>query len=186
METAGNMAFDRRAVHDELERVRIEFRQLLESATHVDLVRASERTRWTNEQLLFHMLFGYLLVRPLLLVFALLGRLPLSASRLFARLLDAATGPFDLVNYVGPVGGARLLGRRRMAGLFDRVIADLHRRVDAEAPAHLARRMHYPCRWDPFFRDVMTVADLYRYPARHFDFHRRQLTLPGLPEAVRG
>ncbi|WP_255311107.1 hypothetical protein [Streptomyces viridosporus] len=98
METAGNMAFDRRAVHDELERVRIEFRQLLESATHVDLVRASERTRWTNEQLLFHMLFGCLLVRPLLLVFALLGRLPLSASRLFARLLDAATGPFDLVN----------------------------------------------------------------------------------------
>ncbi|MFF3336201.1 hypothetical protein ACFYWX_42905 [Streptomyces sp. NPDC002888] len=38
--------------------------------------------------------------------------------------------------------------------------------------------MHYPTRWDPFFRDVMTIADLYRYPTRHFGFHRRQLTLP--------
>ncbi|WP_031511405.1 DinB family protein [Streptomyces megasporus] len=179
MDRAANAAFDRSAVHDELERVRIEFRRLLERAGRADLARASEGTRWTNEQLLFHMLFGYLLVRPLLLVFALFGRLPLGASGVFARLLDAATGPFDLVNYLGPVGGARLVGRRRMAGLFDRVIAGLHRRVDAESPAHLALRMHYPCRWDPFFQDVMTVADLYRYPARHFDFHRRQLTLPG-------
>ncbi|MBT2452296.1 DinB family protein [Streptomyces sp. ISL-43] len=132
------------------------------------------------------MLFGFLLVRPLLVVFACFGRLPLGASRTFARLLDAATAPFDLVNYLGPVGGARLCGRRRMARLFDRVIADLHRRVDAESPAHLALRMHYPCRWDPFFKDVMTVADLYRYPARHFSFHCGQLTLPGSPGAARG
>ena len=178
MDTAANAAFDRRAVHDELARVRLEFRHLLETASRVDLARASMGTRWTNEQLLFHMLFGYILVRPLLLVFALFGRLPLSASRIFARLLEAATGPFDLINYLGPVGAAKLLGRRRMARLFDRLITDLHRRVDAEPPAHLALRMHYPCRWDPFFRDVMTVADLYRYPAQHFDFHRRQLTLP--------
>ncbi|MEU3950025.1 hypothetical protein ACS0VI_29680 [Streptomyces sp. H28] len=78
-------------------------------------------------------------------------------------------------------------GAAAWRGLFDRVIADLHRRVEAESPAHLARRMHYPCRWDPFFRDVMIVADLYRYPARHFDFHRRQLTLPPpLSETTQG
>ncbi|WP_405669467.1 hypothetical protein [Streptomyces sp. NBC_00055] len=37
--------------------------------------------------------------------------------------------------------------------------------------------MRHPTRWDPLFRDVMTVADLYRYPTQHFDFHRAQLTL---------
>ncbi|MET9856811.1 hypothetical protein ABZY57_28240 [Streptomyces sp. NPDC006450] len=34
-------------------------------------------------------------------------------------------------------------------------------------------------RRDPFFKDFMTLADLYRYPTQHFDFHRRQLTLNG-------
>jgi hypothetical protein len=39
--------------------------------------------------------------------------------------------------------------------------------------------MHYPTRWDPFFQDFMTLADIYRFPVRHFDFHRRQLTFGG-------
>jgi hypothetical protein len=37
--------------------------------------------------------------------------------------------------------------------------------------------MHYPARWDPFFTAYMKLAGLYRYPARHYDFHRRQLTV---------
>jgi hypothetical protein len=37
--------------------------------------------------------------------------------------------------------------------------------------------MHCPTRWDPFFTGYMTLADLFRYPTRHYDFHRRQLTL---------
>jgi len=37
--------------------------------------------------------------------------------------------------------------------------------------------MHFPTRWDPFFTDVMTLRDVYRYPTQHFDFHRAQLTL---------
>ncbi|WP_328731952.1 hypothetical protein OHT20_17830 [Streptomyces caniferus] len=41
--------------------------------------------------------------------------------------------------------------------------------------------MHYPVRWDPFFTDFMTLADIYRYPTRHFDFHHRQLTLDAAP-----
>lgn len=61
---------------------------------------------------------------------------------------------------------------------FDRVVEDLHHRLDAAPEAAFTLGMHYPVRWDPFFRDFMTVTDLYRYPAQHFDFHRRQLTLP--------
>jgi len=42
------------------------------------------------------------------------------------------------------------------------VTAHLHWRVDDERETDFALTMHYPTRWDPFFRDVMTVADLYR------------------------
>ena len=34
--------------------------------------------------------------------------------------------------------------------------------------------MHFPVGWDPYFKDVMTVADVYRYPTQHYDHHRRQ------------
>ncbi|MFI6685689.1 hypothetical protein [Streptomyces sp. NPDC050485] len=124
------------------------------------------------------MLFGYILIRPLLVVMRGFGRLPQGADRVFARLLDSAAGPFDAVNYLGPVAGVRVYGRRRMGAKFDRVIAGLHHRLDATPEAAFGRGMHYPARWDPFFRDFMTVADLYRYPAQHLDLHRGQLTLP--------
>lgn len=170
-------AVDRQSIHDELEQARATFHRLLDGATDADLRRGTDGTRWTNGQLLFHMLFGYILIRPLLALLRLFGRLPPGASRAFARILNAGTKPFDVVNYLGPVGGAKILGRRRMGTAFDRVIAWLHRRLDAERETDLALAMHYPTRWDPFFQDVMTVEDLYRYPTQHFDFHRQQLTL---------
>ena len=49
----------------ELDRVRHDFGELLDTATVADLRQPTEGTRWNNEQLLFHMLFGYLLVRNL-------------------------------------------------------------------------------------------------------------------------
>lgn len=179
-------SLDRQAVHNELERARTAFHELLDEATDADLRRPTDGTRWTNGQLLYHMLFGYILMRPLLILMRIFGRLPRGASRAFARVLDAGTRPFDVVNYLGPLGGARVLGRRGMGAAFDRVIAGLHQRLDAEREARLSLGMHYPTRWDPFFQDVMTIADLYRYPTRHFEFHRRQLTLPtGPPQAAR-
>ena len=98
-------------------------------------------------------------------------------SRAYAAVLDAGTRPFDVVNYVGSWAGGTVLGRRGQTALFDRVIDALHHRLDAETDADLARGMHYPTRWDPFFTPCMTLADVYRFPTRHFDFHRRQLTL---------
>ena len=61
-------AVDREAVHEEMERARAAFHQLLDNATEADLRRPTDGTRWTNEQLLFHMLFGYILIRPLLVL----------------------------------------------------------------------------------------------------------------------
>jgi hypothetical protein len=177
----GGPAMDRQPIHDELEHARAEFHRLLDGATGPELRRPSNGTRWTNEELLFHMLFGYLVVRALLVLVRVFGRLPAGASRYYARLLDAGTRPFDVVNYLGGRVGAKIVPAARMGRRCDRVIAGLRRRLAAETEAGLGRGMHYPTRWDPFFSDYMTLADIYRYPTRHFEFHRGQLALdPGV------
>lgn len=168
---------DVQLVHEELNRVRQDFRRLLDAATDEDLARPTSGTRWSNEQLLFHMLFGYMILWALLGLVRVFGRLPARASRSFACLLNAATRPFDFVNYLGPCMAVHIYGRRRMGAKFDRVVTSLHRRLERESAVDLARGMHYPTRWDPFFADYMTLVDVYRYPTRHYDFHRRQLTL---------
>nr|WP_091627916.1 DinB family protein [Amycolatopsis saalfeldensis] len=168
---------DKHAVHQDLERVRTTFHRLLDDATADDLRRPSNGTRWTNRQLLFHMLLGYLIMRALLTLVRLFGRLPSNVSRAYARLLNAGTKPFDAVNYLGSRLGGNVLTRHRMGVLFDRTTAALDRRLDTETDADLARGMHYPTRWDPFFADFMTLGDVYRFPTQHFDYHLRQLTL---------
>jgi hypothetical protein len=170
---------DRAAIRNEMDRAQRTFHRLLDDATAADLRRPSEGTRWNNEQLLFHMLFGYLIVRALLALARILGRLPAPASTSFAWLLDTARTPFHLINYAGSVIGARIIPSARMGEAFDRVIAALRRSLDREPDANLGRGMHYPTTWDPFFASYMTLHDLYRYPTQHFDFHREQLTLPG-------
>ncbi|MGW6708774.1 DinB family protein [Streptomyces sp. NPDC054956] len=170
-------AMDRQAVHDDYARARQTFHALVDTASPRRLDRPSDGTRWTNRQLLWHMLFGYIIARVLLVVARAFGRLPRCLSRGFARLLDAGTKPFDLVNYLGPCGAARVVSPQRMAVMYDRVTGALERRLAAESDAALARGMHYPVRWDPFFKDFMTLADIYRYPTQHFEFHCRQLTL---------
>jgi hypothetical protein len=168
---------DRQSVHDELERVRADFRQLVESADDDVLRRPSNGTRWNNRQLLFHMLLGYLIIRALLRLVRVFGRLPLVASRIYANVLNAATRPFDEVNFLGSYAAGHTVSPARMVVMFDHTVAKLHRRLDAETDADLARGMHYPIRWDPFFKDYMTLADVYHFPTQHYDFHRRQLTL---------
>ncbi|WP_344861544.1 DinB family protein [Amycolatopsis ultiminotia] len=147
---------DRQAVHDEMELARARFHQFLDQATDADLRRASDGTRWTNRELLFHLLLGYLIVWALRNLVRLLSRLPDRASQCYARILNAATVPFDAVNYAGSRLGGALLSPRRMAALADRAIARLHRSLDRETDADLARAMHFPTRWDPFFHDRMT------------------------------
>lgn len=168
---------DRAAIHREIDAARQTFRALLAGATADDLRRRSNGTRWTNEQLLFHMLFGYLIVRALLPLVRTCARLPPRASRLFARCLDAGTGPFDVINYLGSCAGALVFNRDRMAGELDRVAIGLLRRLDAEADAGLLQGMSFPSGWDPYFRDWMSVADVYHYATLHFEAHRHQLTL---------
>ena len=169
---------DREAISRELETSRRQLHQLLATADASDLRRRSEGTRWTNEQLLFHMVFGFLIVRTLRVLVRVIGRLPDPVGRGFAGLLDSAERPFHVVNFWGSVVGARVFDHARMGRLCDRTIAALQRSLTRESADSLRRGMAFPTTWDPYFARFMSLADLYRYPSRHFEHHRRQLTLP--------
>ena len=107
----------------------------------------------------------------------MLSRLPDAVSRAYARLLNAATKPFDVINYYGSCAGTVVYNRRRMGKKMDRVIAALQDKLAREPEDAFHRGMHFPTRWDPFFKDYMTLEDVYRYPGQHIDFHKQQLTL---------
>ena len=112
------------------------------------------------------MVFGYMLVQRLLILVHFLSRLPEPVSRVYARVLNAATRPFHPINYYGSCAAALYYNRRRMGA-----------KLAKESDEALRRGMHFPTGWDPFFADYMTLEDIYRYPGEHFDFHARQLVL---------
>jgi hypothetical protein len=170
-------AADRQPVHDELERARAIFHRLVAEATEDDLRRGTAGTRWTNGQMLFHMLLGYLVVLRLLPLVRLFGRLPPVFSRGFAGLLNAGTRPFHVVNYLGSCGGALVFHGPRLTAQLDRTLDALHHHLERETDQALRRRMDFPVGWDPFFSRGMSLLAVYHYGTQHFDFHRRQLTL---------
>ena len=156
----------------------MEFHQLVTEAKREDAWDKPTRgTRWTNEQLLFHMLFGYMIVQRLVVLVKVFSRLPDAVSRAYARLLNAATKPFDVINYYGSCAGTVVYNRRRMGKKMDRVIAALQNKLAREPEDAFHRGMHFPTRWDLFFKDYMTLEDVYRNPGQHIDFHKQQLTL---------
>jgi hypothetical protein len=168
---------DRSDIAAELERARVELHRLVDGADVTAFGRPSSGTRWNNEQLLFHMVFGFMVVTRLLPLVRILGRCPAPVSRTYAALLNAAATPFHAINYYGSRAAAKVYNRRQMAAQCDRVIARLQRKLAAEPEKNFRLGMPFPVRWDPFFTDYMTLEAVYRYPAKHFDFHRRQLTL---------
>jgi hypothetical protein len=178
-EAAGDPApfVDRAAICGEMDDVRLQLGRLLAGADPAGLRRPSNGTRWTNEQLLFHMVFGYLVVRTLIPLVHLVSRLPRPVGRGFARLLDAGRRPFHVVNYWGSCAASRVFDHSRMERLLDRTVAALQRRLRGESETALHRGMPFPTSWDPYFTRFMTLGEVYRYPTRHFEHHRRQLTL---------
>jgi hypothetical protein len=176
--TNDDSIIDRADIAADMERARLEFHQLLVDADANDAWAAPTRgTPWNNEQLLCHMLFGYMIVQLLLILVKAFSRLPDAVSRRFAQVLNATAGPFDVINYYGSCAAALVYNRHRMGAKADRVIASLQRGLSRESDSALQRAMHFPTRWDPFFSDYMTLEDVYRYPREHFDFHHSQLTL---------
>jgi hypothetical protein len=168
---------DREAIVADLTACRVDLHELLAEATPSRLRARTHGTRWTNEQLLFHMVFGFLVVRRLLPLVRLMSVLPAWVGRAFARLLDVGRVPFHWVNYAGSCGGALVFNHVRMGRLCDRTIDHLVRRLEHEPQHRLGRGMPFPTSWDPYFQPFMTVADVYAYPSQHYAHHRAQLTL---------
>jgi hypothetical protein len=171
------LPIERERIRAELDQARVTFHQLVESASNEQLDRPSHGTRWTNRQLLFHMMLGYMVVLSLLPVVKGISRLPAGIGRAAAAVLNAGAPLFDWANYWGSVAGSRLYRDHRLAAKFDVVVAALERRLGSERDSNMTRSTAYPVRWDPFFKNSMTLADVYHYPTQHFAFHRRQLTL---------
>lgn len=67
---------DRAAISEDLEAARSRLHALLGQADAADLRRRTNGTGWTNEQLLFHMVFGFLIVRVLVRLVRVVGRPP--------------------------------------------------------------------------------------------------------------
>ncbi len=148
-----------------------------ESGTAADLRRRSNGTRWSNEELLFHMVFGYMIVRALLPMVHVISRLPTPVGKAFAAVLNAGTRPFDAVNYWGSRAAALVYNKHRMGRKLDKTIAAITRLLERESTRSLTRAMPFPDRWDPFFAPTMTLNNVYAYPTLHFDFHAGQLSL---------
>jgi uncharacterized damage-inducible protein DinB len=176
-------AVDRTATAAGLRACRDDLHRLLAAASPSQMRAASAGTAWTNEQLLFHMVFGFLVVRRLLPLVRFLSRRPPWVGRRFAGLLEAVRVPFHWVNSAGSCGGALVFNRSRMGRLCDRTIDALLRALETETADQLQRGMPFPPSWDPYFMPFMTLADVYAYPAKHYAHHRAQLTLgqPGRP-----
>lgn len=168
---------DREHVRQELLAAPAQYRHLLDTADVARLRRRTDGTRWTNQEMLFHLLLGYQVVRTLTPLVRLIGRLPPAARRGFAAALSAGTRPFHVINYLGSVVGGHALSRPAMGNLFERACGNLARRLDRTSDAELARAMPFPTRWDPFFTDHMSLLDVFHYPWQHFEYHRQQLTL---------
>lgn len=166
---------ERAAIEAELSRVEADFAQLVSRASRSDLRRRSRGTRWTNRQLLYHLVFGYLIVRTLMPLVHVLGRW--GRSRTFAASLNAARRPFHVINYLGSWAGGSIVPPATMVRLLRRTLQALRRRLSHETEQTLALTMHFPTAWDPYFRPQMSVQDVYHYGTEHYDHHRRQLTL---------
>lgn len=161
--------------------IRDDFDRLVAGATSADLDRASDGTRWTNRELLFHMWFGQRITRAVIVLMGLTSRLPWHLDAAFARLLAAATAPYNWINYAGAVGGARTVGLRRARRWMNADTDWILRWAVRASEREVHRGMTVPVAWDPYFASWMSRADLLAWAPKHYRHHRAQLTLPDLP-----
>ena len=158
-----------------------DFREIIQSAKADELCLPSRGTRWTNRQLLFHLVLGQNIALSGIWLLGLFSRLPPSASRSWSRLLDACAGPYNRVNWAGSAAAGQVLkpqGMQRMMDRTTRTIVGWYDRADKEA---LRRGMSMPASWDPYFAAWMDRRAIFEWAPKHYRHHRAQLTLTTLP-----
>jgi hypothetical protein len=182
-----DLPISREQILDALRLARRRFLPILDSYSPDDFQRQSIGTKWTNHELLFHMLFGYLITRTLLLIAPVGSRVPDRFVAMFMRSLSRLVRPFNWINYMGSVIGGRLYSPERMFTRLETVTGKLERLLNGVNDELLAHESYVPTAWDPFFKTRMTIAEIFHYPTQHFRFHEAQLSGPQpWSEAPRG
>jgi hypothetical protein len=169
------------AIRDDLVWVATDFASLLRSAQADELDAPSVGTRWTNRQLLFHMLLGQRITRMVIVVMGGFSRLPPEASKGFSRVLAVFSRPYNELNWFGGVVGGRINSSASMRRQMDRVTSSILNWYDHADTQALHRGMAVPSSWDPYFTPWMDRADLLRWAPKHYGHHRGQLSLASLP-----
>ena len=169
----------RKQILDELREACVEFKVIACCSTY-DLKRKSNGTKWTNRELLFHILFGYLITRTILFAAPTIARLPDRIVAAPMHVLSRLLRPFNWINYVGSVIGGKIYSPQRMVVKFEIVARTLEHQLARLSEEALDRRMAVPTAWDPFFTPRMTVEAIFRYPTQHFQFHAAQLSCLGI------
>ena len=98
-----------------------------------------------------------MVVQRLLILVRVLSHLPDWVSRWFARMLNAASPPFHVINFYGTNAAAVVYNRNRMGAKMDRVIDALQQSLIGHNAIALRNGMHFPTGWDPLlprFHDV--------------------------------
>ena len=175
MNDATDPAIPRARLRADLVAARLEFRAMVNAVSDRAWAEPSLNPGWSNGQLLFHVLFGFILVLPLSRLLVFFGHLPDVCSRSFAGALNLSTQVVNRINVLGPRIGARLLDRATIMNKFDHVHGAVVARLDRARARDWTLTMRYPTRWDPRFHTQMRLADLFQYPVDHLRHHRSQL-----------
>jgi len=162
-------------IRRELETARAKFHSLLADLSEQDFQRQSLNPGWTNGEILAHMTFGFIIIKVLLPMARLWGKLPKSSSKWFAWLLNAFTGPFNWINALGARGQGRFFTRKRIGKIYDQTYFSLLKKINSIKDDEWERGMYYPTKWDSNFDEFMTLEKLFHYPVIHFNFHLEQI-----------
>lgn len=170
-------------LREDLLRVAEDFTRVVRSARRDELDTPTNGTRWSNRQLLFHLVLGQNVARTAIPLIGIFSRLPDPVARGWSRLLRSCTVPYNGVNWAGSAAAGQLLSPDAMTRMMDRTTTSItawYDRADEEA---LGRGMWVPPSWDPYFQPWMTRRDLLAWAPQHYRHHRRQLTLTTLDPA---
>jgi len=163
-------------VRSDLEWVRDDFDRLVSNAVGPVLDAPTNGTKWTNRELLFHLWFGQRIARVFIPLIGGFSRLPPGASRAWARLLTAATRPYEWINYAASAAGSRTVPLHLIQSWMRHDTDWLIRWAERASPAALTRGMSVPTSWDPYFLPWMSRTDLLAWAPKHYRHHRAQLT----------
>lgn len=161
--------------NQDYEYARKEFHKLINSLSSGDLRKRSHNPGWTNGEILFHILLGFIVVHLLFPLVMLFGKLPKSWSKIFSGILNASTPVFNVLNAIGARIGGRLLSKKSLEEKFDWVISKILNKLNKLESQEFDRGMYFPDKWDDLFKEFMTIRELFSYPIKHFKFHLKQI-----------